>query len=95
MPSRKDFLLSIIREIGAFQMQHFGKEIEFQTKGHHMDFVSFVDVESQEIFIKRLHEQFPNEAVMAEESYDREYNYRQEERLWIIDPVDGTILYKK
>jgi fructose-1,6-bisphosphatase/inositol monophosphatase family enzyme len=62
--SRKDFLLSVIEEIGNFQMQYFGQEIEFETKSSVMDFVSFVDKESEQIFREELRKKFPQDTVM-------------------------------
>lgn len=95
MISRLDFLLKIIREIGEFQMQYFGKEMEFTTKENSMDFVSFVDTQSQKIFTEKLEENFSNDVVMGEENHGKERDYSQEKNLWIIDPVDGTLLFKK
>ena len=69
MNPRLDFLLTTIREIGEFQMQHFGKETAFTTKQHDLDFVSFVDTESQKIFTERVRESFPDDVVMGEEDY--------------------------
>lgn len=76
-------------------MQYFGKEVEFTTKQNDLDFVSFVDIESQKIFTEKLKENFPDDVVMGEEDYEKERDYSQEKNLWIIDPVDGTLLFKK
>lgn len=60
-----------------------------------MDFVSFVDIESQKIFTKQVATLFPEDIVMGEEEYDVDRDYSQCEHLWIIDPVDGTLLFKR
>ncbi|MEI6711051.1 MAG: inositol monophosphatase family protein [bacterium] len=67
----------------------------FETKQNDMDFVSFVDIESQKMFTRKVQEFFPNDTVMGEEDYDSAKDYSKEEHLWIIDPVDGTLLYKR
>lgn len=75
-------------------MQHFGKEIAFETKSNAMDFVSFVDVTSQKMFTEKLWELFPDDVVFGEEEHDKNRDYSSEKYCWIIDPLDGTILYK-
>lgn len=93
--SRQDFLLSIICEIWEFHMQHFWKEVQFETKSNNMDFVSFVDKESQLLFTQKLHKLFPEDEILWEEDFDENQDYTQDKYLWIIDPLDGTLLYKK
>lgn len=93
--SRQDFLLSIIREIWEFHMQHFWKEVQFETKSNNMDFVSFVDKESQLLFTQKLHKLFPEDEILWEEDFDENRDYTQDKYLWIIDPLDGTLLFKR
>jgi len=60
-----------------------------------MDIVTFVDHECEQMFRDNLSEKFPGDAVMGEESFDPNHNYRQHEKLWIIDPLDGTLMYQR
>jgi 3'(2'), 5'-bisphosphate nucleotidase len=50
------------------------------------------DVTSNELILRRLHERFHDDAVLSEESVD---NLRRldQDRVWIIDPLDGTREY--
>lgn len=49
-----------------------------------------LDVLSQELIIKHIKSQFPNDSILAEESEQISGN---NSRLWIIDPIDGTANY--
>jgi myo-inositol-1(or 4)-monophosphatase len=91
---RADFLKDIIKKIGVFQKQHFQTEIAFDTKKHDLDFVSFVDIESENIFVRELKRLFAKDEVLGEEMYEsqKEYNTKS---LWIIDPLDGTLMFKR
>ena len=53
------------------------------------DYVSDVDREAERIIIETLKEKYPTHAFLAEESQPTE-NYRDNEYLWVIDPLDGT-----
>ncbi len=51
------------------------------------DFVTRVDRESEEAIINVISENFPDHAIMAEESHS---DTESAEYRWIIDPLDGT-----
>lgn len=62
--------------------------LRIATKGRN-DFVSEVDQKAEEVIISTLRRSFPNDAILAEESGDRESSDGSEYQ-WIIDPLDGT-----
>lgn len=47
------------------------------------------------MFRKALQEKFPEDAIMGEESYDPKIDYPKYDKLWIIDPLDGTLMYQR
>ena len=51
------------------------------------DFVSEVDLASEEIIIDTLKAAYPTHGFLGEESG---FNYNNSEFIWIIDPLDGT-----
>ncbi|MGM0414739.1 MAG: inositol monophosphatase family protein [Bacillota bacterium] len=54
------------------------------------DFVSSVDLSSEEIVGKLIKKEFPDDGIMSEE----DLNFGLEkERFWILDPLDGTMNY--
>jgi myo-inositol-1(or 4)-monophosphatase len=62
------------------------------------DIVTEVDHLSEELIIAAIRERFPDDAILAEESGERAAAggagaTSGEGRVWIIDPVDGTINY--
>lgn len=95
MNPRLTFMLDIIQKMGDFQRKHFRTEIEFETKADPMDTVSFVDKECEQMFYEAVNREFPGDAIMGEETYNPSHSYEQHKRLWIVDPLDGTLMYKK
>lgn len=95
MGEKLDFMLDIIQKIGLFQRAHFRTEIVFDEKKWAMDLVSFVDTESENMFQQALVKKYPEDAIMGEESYDETHDYKQHKKLWIIDPLDGTLMYQR
>ncbi len=55
------------------------------------DISTEADRRAQEIILSRLQRQFPNDAYCAEETTPGlQHRPNQGDRLWIIDPIDGT-----
>ena len=95
MNPRLLFILDIIQKLGEFQHKNFRTDIKFETKAGPMDTVSFVDKECEKMFIEAVNDKFHGDDIMGEETYDPTHNYKQHERLWIIDPLDGTLMYQR
>lgn len=55
------------------------------------DFVTKVDIESENVIIRTIRESFPHHAILAEES--SKDNKERDGFQWIIDPLDGTTNY--
>ncbi len=85
-------LLQVAREAaleaGTFLKENVGKVNTVEMKmGEVRNLVSNIDRGAEERIIRRIREQYPTHAVLAEESGGS----RQEvEFRWIIDPLDGT-----
>jgi 3'(2'), 5'-bisphosphate nucleotidase len=47
------------------------------------------DTQANALLLKRLHAERPGDAVLSEEAYD-DLNRLQSDRVWIVDPLDGT-----
>ena len=95
MNPRLTFMLEIIQKMGEIQHKNFRTEIDFETKAGPMDTVSFVDKKKKKMFIAAVNDKFPGDVIMGEETYDPIYNYKQHEKLWIIDPLDGTLMHQR
>lgn len=78
---------AMCRDAGAILMSHFRKLAEYQKKGD-IDLVTVADKESEAAILGAIRLQFPNHAVLAEESGAG--GGANSEYLWVIDPLDGT-----
>jgi len=63
------------------------QQLQVQTKSHATDYVTDVDLKSEEILIGCIHDNYPDHSILTEE---RGLLDRQSDYLWVIDPIDGT-----
>ena len=77
---------AIARQAGAVLMSGFGNVRQIQQKGA-IDLVTEFDKRSEEVIISFLQREFPEHAILAEESGRNEV---VSEYQWVIDPLDGT-----
>lgn len=89
--NNNDFLVIAVRAArtaGDFILENLGKisndNIDIKQRS---DFVTYVDMESEQLIINTIKSEFPEHHFLAEESLkdDGGHEYR-----WIIDPLDGT-----
>lgn len=82
---------AIVREAGAGALRHFRARegLAIEHKGP-QDLVSIADRESEALIRTRLAAAFPQDAVLGEEQGGVEAD-----RLWVIDPIDGTANFLK
>jgi myo-inositol-1(or 4)-monophosphatase len=76
----------IAREAGAVLMDGYGNVRQIQQKGV-IDLVTEFDKRSEEVIISSIEKEFPEHAILAEESGR---NRTISEFQWVIDPLDGT-----
>lgn len=76
-------------QAGKILLDSMGK-IERVEKKTATEFVTDVDRKVEDMLIAGLNERFPGEAILAEESGD---NPGTRERMWYVDPLDGTTNY--
>jgi len=76
----------IARQAGAVLMGGYGKVRHVQQKGA-IDLVTEFDKRSEEAILSSIQREFPDHAILAEESGHHE---SISEYQWLIDPLDGT-----
>jgi myo-inositol-1(or 4)-monophosphatase len=76
----------IAREAGAVLLEGYGKVHHIQQKGV-IDLVTESDKRSEDLILSFLQQEFPDHAILAEESGP---NKMISEYQWVIDPLDGT-----
>jgi myo-inositol-1(or 4)-monophosphatase len=81
--------VSIAHEAGALLKENFGRQHEIDYKGR-INLVTEMDRASERLIISRLNAAFPGDDILAEEGGGER---RDSERLWIVDPLDGTTNY--
>ncbi len=80
------------REAGQIIMQATDRlhDIAISEKSA-QNFVTEVDYAAEQRIIQTLHDAYPNHAILAEESGHSRHENSDDEYLWIIDPLDGTL----
>lgn len=63
-----------------------GAELDGRKKSHN-DIVTEADIEAQQKIVEVLQDRFPGDAVKAEEN---ELDEGNSDRVWVVDPIDGT-----
>jgi myo-inositol-1(or 4)-monophosphatase len=76
----------IARQAGAVLMSGYGNVRHVQQKGA-IDLVTEFDKRSEELILSFIQKEFPDHAILAEESG---HNEAVSEYQWVIDPLDGT-----
>ena len=76
----------ISRQAGAVLMEGYGNVRHIQQKGV-IDLVTEFDRRSEEVILSSIQHEFPDHAILAEESG---HHHTVSEYQWVIDPLDGT-----
>jgi len=89
MPPTLTDLITLARQSGDILRTSFGQLLQVDHKGV-IDLVSDADWRSEQFIISYIHQHFPGDTIVAEESgeFTGTANHA-----WYIDPLDGTINY--
>src|ERR1041385_6715465 len=82
----------LARAAGAILLKHYHSPFLVEQKINalqEMEEVTAADREANDLIVRRLSEEFPDDGILAEESKDTERRL-EKERVWLIDPMDGT-----
>lgn len=88
-----ELAVSWAKEAGNIHLSYFrGNNLDIHTKSNVYDVVTRADGESEAYLIREIGKQFPEHAVLGEESgaHEGTAGYR-----WVIDPLDGTNNYSQ
>lgn len=84
--------MDVARRAGRLQMERYERLERVVHKSEH-DVVTEVDELSEQLIIGSLRQAFPADAFLAEESGRSQEAERADQRVWVIDPLDGTVNY--
>ncbi len=90
----KEFSRAIIlaRKAGEMILEFYENDFEIEEKIHADNFsepVTIADRTASKIIVEGLSNAFPNDGILSEEEFD-DYKRLDKQRVWIIDPLDGT-----
>jgi myo-inositol-1(or 4)-monophosphatase len=89
MPPTLTDLITLARQAGDILRQSFGQQLHVDHKGL-IDLVSEADHQSERFLLSSIHQHFPADAIITEESGELGGTADQ---VWFIDPLDGTVNY--
>lgn len=87
-----DFTKKLAKKAGKLIEKYQKKGFKVELKGKN-DLVTTADKKSEELIIKAIKKEYPDHAILAEESFDDENgldSIKDAPYIWIIDPIDGT-----
>lgn len=88
---RNHFIQEIARGAGRIVLEGYKNIQTCRAKVDPGDVVTEIDEASEKYVIDRIKSEYPNEAILSEES--GAIGYESGEGIWIIDPLDGTRNY--
>ena len=83
-----DFACRVAGEAASVVLDHYSRDVAVRWKGRN-DPVTDADEASTQCILKRLAQDFPDDAVLIEEREDDRRRLASA-RTWIVDPLDGT-----
>jgi myo-inositol-1(or 4)-monophosphatase len=91
------FSLDLARRSGALLMDRYERLEQIDYKSAR-DVVTEADHQSETLIVSAIKERFPSDAILAEESGEHraiagETPTSGRGRVWIVDPLDGTVNY--
>src|ERR1051326_1287979 len=84
--------VALARAAGAILLAHYPSPFLVEQKGNaleELEEVTAADREANDLIVRTLLTEFPDDGILAEESKDTERRL-EKERVWLIDPMDGT-----
>lgn len=84
------FAADLAREAGRCAVRYFrDRSLAVTMKGQN-DPVTAADLETDQLIARRIAGQFPEDRILSEES-----GGNPADRLWIVDPIDGTLNFAR
>ena len=93
-----EIAIELARIAGKRILEHYATDFETEQKlgsDNLYEPVTIADKEASRIIVDGLESAFPDDAVLSEEEFDDVDRRLKTDRVWIIDPVDGTAGFVK
>lgn len=85
--------INLARNAGEIILEIYKTDFDVEQKFSKDNFsepVTIADKQSSELIVAGLRETFPHDGILSEEEKDNQTQRLSRERVWIIDPIDGT-----
>ncbi|HEU5139893.1 MAG TPA: inositol monophosphatase family protein [Bacillales bacterium] len=79
-----------VKQAGEQIRNSFTDAINVDYKSNPDDLVTDMDKQTEQFFIKKIHQKFPDHRILGEEGHGHDIS-TAEGTVWIIDPIDGTM----
>lgn len=86
----RQIAMNIALEAGDLLREGFHQAKQINAKSSAIDLVTQYDTEAESLIVNRLRRAFPHDAILGEEG-GRQSQNGNAQRLWLVDPLDGTI----
>ncbi|MGX6969522.1 inositol monophosphatase family protein [Vagococcus bubulae] len=83
-----------IEEAGQYIKDELKKVVKVEEKTNRSDLVTNVDKGTEAFLVKKINEAYPDDLIIGEEGTGRDVSSTKG-RIWIIDPIDGTLNFVK
>lgn len=90
--------IDLARKAGEVILEHYKTDFVAEYKigaDNYSEPVTAADRDASRVIVEGLTKTFPNDAVLSEEETDDLHLRLKKDRVWIIDPIDGTAGYVK
>lgn len=91
---RNQLITEWVLEAGEKIKSSFKETIQVEQKSNRNDLVTEMDKKTEQLLIENIHQHFPGERILAEESNNKDIEDLSGV-VWIIDPIDGTLNFVK
>ncbi len=81
--------VGLARAAGAAALAYYGGPLEIVHKSENDDPVTQADVAANDVIVRGLQREFPEDGLLSEETLDT-VRRLERRRVWMIDPLDGT-----
>ncbi len=87
--ARADLAERAARAGAQVALESFRKDLTVETKSGKTDLVTQTDRDAQQRVVEIIHEEFPTDSIVGEES-DVRKTVPEAGPAWVVDPIDGT-----
>lgn len=92
-PHALDLASDTARRAGRLLLDYASRPHDVKNKSTDIDLVTEADLASERLILDAIHARFPGHAILAEESGRSDPAASQDQPLWLVDPLDGTVNY--